>query len=91
MDEKNLKIVAIKIFEELKDKSAPNDDFKKLGYLICYFLNSIKKDNYNKNNNNITTMNCGDYLLITSIGERFKEDEKSLQKKNNFNPDNLNK
>ena len=91
LDEKNLKNVAIKIFEELKDKPAPNDDFKKLGYLICYFLNSIKKDNYNKNNNNITTMNCGDYLLITSIGERFKEDEKSLQKKNNFNPDNLNK
>ena len=93
LDDKNLKTVAIKIFEELKDMTSPtpNDDFKKLGYLICYFLNSTKRDNSNKNNNNITTMNCGDYSLITSIGERFKEDEKSLQKKNNFNPDNLNK
>jgi hypothetical protein len=35
-------------------------------------------------------MNFGDFSFISSIGERFKEDEKSLQKKNT-NPVNLNK
>ena len=88
LDEKNLKSVIIKIFDDLKDK--PNDEFKKFGYMICYFLNAVKRDNNNKNYS-VTTLNCGDFNLITSIGERFKEDEKSLQKKNNFNPDNLNK
>lgn len=33
-------------------------------------------------------INFGDFSIITSIGERFKEEEKSLQKK--LNLDNLN-
>ena len=43
--------------------------------MICYFLNAVKRDNNNKNYS-VTTLNCGDFNLITSIGERFKEDEK---------------
>ena len=90
LDEKNLKSVIIKIFDESKDNEK-SDDFKKIEYLIFYFLSSIKKDsnNANKNNNN-TSMNYGDFSMITSIGERFKEDEKSLQKKNPTQP-SLNK
>ena len=90
LDEKNLKSVIIKIFDESKDNEK-SDDFKKIEYLIFYFLRSIKKDsnNANKNNNN-TSMNYGDFSMITSIGERFKEDEKSLQKKNPTQP-SLNK
>ena len=82
LDEKNLKSVIIKIFDEFKDKE-DEEDLKKIEYLLFYFLSSIKKDNANviKTNNN-TSMNYGDFSLLTSIGERFKEDEKSLQKKN---------
>ena len=87
-DEKNLKSVIILIFNEFKDIQS-NEDFIKFGYLIWYFLNSVKKDNNNRKNSN-TSMNFGDYSIISSIGERFKEDEKSLQKKNT-NPVNLNK
>ena len=82
LDEKNLKSVIIKIFDEFKDKQV-GEDFKKIEYLIFYFLSSIKKDNVNANkSNNSTSMNYGDFSILTSIGERFKEDEKSLQKKN---------
>ena len=82
LDEKNLKSVIIKIFDEFKDNQV-DEDFKKIEYLIFYFLSSIKKDNVNANkSNNNTSMNCGDFSILTSIGERFKEDEKSLQKKN---------
>ena len=82
LDEKNLKSVIIKIFDEFKDNQV-DEDFKKIEYLIFYFLSSIKKDNVNVNkSNNNTSMNYGDFSILTSIGERFKEDEKSLQKKN---------
>ena len=86
LDEKNLKSVIIEIYDEFKDNEK-GDDFKKIEYLIFYFLSSIKKDssNANKNNNN-TSMNYGDFSMISSIGERFKEDEKSLQKKNPAKP-----
>jgi hypothetical protein len=86
LDEKNLKSVIIQIYDEFKDNEK-GDDFKKIEYLIFYFLSSIKKDNSNANkNNNNTSMNYGDFSLISSIGERFKEDEKSLQKKNPVQP-----
>jgi hypothetical protein len=82
LDEKNLKSVIIELFGDFKDKQK-NQDFKRLGYLACYFLNSIRKDNNNAMNksNNDTLMFFGDYSIISSIGERFKEDEKSLSKK----------
>jgi hypothetical protein len=82
LDEKNLKSVIIELFGDFKDKQK-NQDFKRLGYLACYFLNSIRKDSnitINKGNND-TLMFFGDYSIISSIGERFKEDEKSLSKK----------
>lgn len=82
LDEKSLKSVIIELFGDFKDKQK-NQDFKRLGYLACYFLNSIRKDSnntMNKSNNDIL-MFFGDYSIISSIGERFKEDEKSLSKK----------
>ena len=85
LDEKNLKSVIISIYDEFKDNEK-GDDFKKIEYLIFYFLSSIKKDNNANKNNNSTSMNYGDFSLISSIGERFKEDEKSLQKKNPIQP-----
>ena len=85
LDEKNLKSVIIKIFDEFKDKQI-SEDLKQIEYLIFYFLSSIKKDNTGNKNNNNTNFNNGDFSFITSIGERFKEDEKSLQKKNPTQP-----
>ena len=81
-DEKDLKSVVIEFFGEHPDERT-KDNFKKYGFITCYFLSSIKKDATigNKNNNN-TIINQIDYAIIKSIGERFKDDEKSLQKNN---------
>jgi len=81
-DEKDLKSVVIEFFGEHPDDRT-KDNFKKYGFITCYFLSSIKKDAIigNKNNNN-TIINQIDYAIIKSIGERFKDDEKSLQKNN---------
>ena len=87
-DEKKLKNVIISIFSESKDIQT-NEDFVKFGYLSLYFLNSVKKDNNNRKNT-YTSLNFGDFSIISSIGERFREDEKSLQKKNS-SPVNINK
>lgn len=89
LDEKNLKSVIIEFFGDFQDNQI-DEDIKQLGYLTCYFLSSIKKDNNTGNKNNYNNMmNFGDFSIISSIGERFKEDEKSLQKKTpnqiNFN------
>jgi hypothetical protein len=79
LDEKNLKSV-------ISELSSLNEDYQIFKNLAFYFLNSIKKDaNGNKLNNN-TSMNFGDLSIISSIGERFKEDEK----KKNVNQLNLN-
>jgi hypothetical protein len=79
LDEKNLKSV-------INELSSLNEDYQIFKNLAFYFLNSIKKDaNGNKLNNN-TSMNFGDLSIISSIGERFKEDEK----KKNVNQLNLN-
>ena len=82
LDEKNLKSVIIELFGDFKDNQK-NQNFKRLGYLACYVLNSTRKDNNNTMNksNNETLMFYGDYSIVSSIGERFKEDEKSLSKK----------
>ena len=82
IDEKNLKSIIIELFGDFKDYQK-NQDFKRLGYLACYILNSIRKDNNNtlSKGNNDTLIFFGDYSIISSIGERFKEDEKSLTKK----------
>ena len=81
-DEKNLKSVVVEFFGEYKDNQT-KEDFIKYGYITCYFLISIKKDssggNRGKNNLNI---NPEDFSIIKCIGERFKDDEKSLQKNN---------
>ena len=79
LDEKNLKSV-------INELSSLNEDYQIFKNLAFYFLNSIKKDaNGNKLNNN-TSLNFGDLSIISSIGERFKEDEK----KKNVNQLNLN-
>lgn len=82
LDEKNLKSVIIELFGDFKENQK-NLDFKRLGYLACYVLNSTRKDSNNTMNksNNDTLMFYGDYSIVSSIGERFKEDEKSLTKK----------
>ena len=84
-DEKNLKSVVIEFFGEFEDKQT-KEDFTKYGYITCYFLSSIKKDSSggNKNKNNVI-VNPEDISIIKRIGERFKDDEKSLQKNNNPN------
>ena len=72
-DEKN--------FGEYKDEQK-KEDFKKLGYITCYFLSSIKKDSSISNKGKINmNINPGDFSIIRSIGERFKDIEKFLQKK----------
>ena len=83
-DEKNLKSVIIEFFGDYKDTQT-KEDFKKYGYITCYFLSSIKKDSNigNKKNNSIV-INIGDFSIIKNIGERFKDDEKSLQKNNSI-------
>ena len=82
LDEKNLKSVIIELFGDFKENQK-NLDFKRLGYLACYVLNSTRKDSNNTMNksNNDSLMFYGDYSIVSSIGERFKEDEKSLTKK----------
>ena len=79
-EEKNLKSVAIEFFGEYEDNRT-KEDFKKYGFITCYFLSSIKKDstNGNKNSNEIM-INYIDFSFIKNIGERFKDDEKSLKK-----------
>ena len=79
-EEKNLKSVAIEFFGEYEDNRT-KEDFKKYGFITCYFLSSIKKDstNGNKNSNEIM-LNYIDFSFIKNIGERFKDDEKSLKK-----------
>ena len=42
-DEKDLKSIVVEFFGEYKDEQK-KEDFKKLGYITCYFLSSIKKD-----------------------------------------------
>lgn len=81
-DEKNLKSVVVEFFGEHQDLRT-KENFKKYGFITCYFLYCIKKDSNigNKNNNN-TIINQIDYSIIKNIGERFKDDEKSLQKNN---------
>ena len=79
LDEKNLKSVIIDLLE-LKEEC------KNFRNLACYFLNSIKKDLSGNKLNNNTSMNYGDFPIISNIGERFKEDEK----KKNANQLNLN-
>ena len=79
LDEKNLKSVIIDLLE-LKEEC------KNFRNLACYFLNSIKKDLSGNKLNNNTSMNFGDFPIISNIGERFKEDEK----KKNANQLNLN-
>ena len=80
MDEKNLKSVIIDLLE-LKE------DYIQFKNLTCYFLSSIKKDITGNKFNNNTSMNFGDFSIISSIGERFKEDDK----KKNTNQLNFNK
>ncbi len=82
-DEKNLKSVIIEFFGECKEDNQTKEDLRKYGYLACYILSTIKKDQFigNKNNNK-TIFNIGDFSIIKSIGERFKDDEKSIQKNN---------
>ena len=80
-DEKNLKSIVVEFFGEYKDEQK-KEDFKKLGYITCYFLSSIKKDSSISNKGKINmNINPGDFSIIRSIGERFKEVEKFLQKK----------
>ena len=81
-DEKNLKSVIIEFFGDYQDVQTKSD-FKKYGFITSYFLCSIKKDSTigNKNNNS-TIINPIDFYLIKNIGERFKDDEKSLQRSN---------
>ena len=81
-DEKDLKSVVVEFFGEQQDERT-KENFKKYGFITCYFLSSIKKDATvgNKNNNN-TLIHQIDYAIIKNIGERFKDDEKSLQKNN---------
>ena len=81
-DEKNLKSVVVEFFGE-HQALRTKENFKKYGFITCYFLYCIKKDSNigNKNNNN-TIINQIDYSIIKNIGERFKDDEKSLQKNN---------
>ena len=80
LDEKNLKSVIIDLLE-LKE------DYIQFKNLTCYFLSSIKKDITGNKFNNNTSMNFGDFSIISSIGERFKEDDK----KKNTNQLNFNK
>ena len=80
-DEKNLKSIVVEFFGEYEDNQK-KEDFKKLGYITCYFLSSVKKDNSNLNKGKINlNINPGDFSIIKSIGERFKDGEKFLQKK----------
>ena len=80
-DEKNLKSIVVEFFGEYKDEQK-KEDFKKLGYITCYFLSSIKKDSSISNKGKINmNINPGDFSIIRSIGERFKDVEKFLQKK----------
>ena len=80
-DEKNLKSIVVEFFGEYKDEQK-KEDFKKLGYITCYFLSSIKKDSSISNKGKINmNINPGDFSIIRSIGERFKDIEKFLQKK----------
>ena len=80
-DEKNLKSIVVEFFGEYKDEQK-KEDFKKLGYITCYFLSSIKKDSSISNKGKINmNINQGDFSIIRSIGERFKDVEKFLQKK----------
>ena len=79
-DEKNLKSVAVEFFGEYQDKGI-KEDFKKYGFITCYFLSSNKKDlNNSYKNINSIKFNSIDFLIIKNIGERFKDDEKSLKK-----------
>ena len=79
-EEKNLRSVAVEFFGEYQD-NLTKEDLKKYGFITCYFLSSIKKDtsNGNKNSNSIG-LNYIDFSIIKNIGERFKDDEKSLKK-----------
>ena len=80
-DEKDLKSIVVEFFGEYKDEQK-KEDFKKLGYITCYFLSSIKKDSSISNKGKINmNINPGDFSIIRSIGERFKDIEKFLQKK----------
>ena len=79
-EEKNLKSVVIEFFGEYQDNRT-KEDFKKYGYITCYFLSSIKRDSINGNKNtNEIMLNYIDFSIIKNIGERFKDDEKSLKK-----------
>ena len=79
-EEKNLKSIVIEFFGEYQDNRT-KEDFKKYGYITCYFLSSIKRDSINGNKNtNEIMLNYIDFSIIKNIGERFKDDEKSLKK-----------
>ena len=81
-EEKNLKSVIIEFFGDYKDNQT-KEDFIKYGCITCYFLSSIKKDSSGGNKNkNVPIINPGDLEIIKCLGERFKDDEKSLQKNN---------
>ncbi len=81
-EEKNLKSVIIEFFGDYKDNQT-KEDFIKYGCITCYFLSSIKKDSSSGNKNkNVPIINPGDLEIIKCLGERFKDDEKSLQKNN---------
>ena len=83
-DEKNLKSVVVEFFADYKD-NLTTEDFKKYGYITCFFLSSIKKDsNAGNRNNNNTFVNIGDFSILKNLGERFKDSEKLLQKNNSI-------
>ena len=82
-DERNIKNYILNLFDE---KFIENYDIKKFGYICLYFLFLNKKDNINtavKNKGVIknTSILFGDLTIYINIGERFKENEKNLQKK----------
>ena len=82
-DEKNIKNCILYLLDE---KFIENYDIKKFGYICLYFLFLNKKDNIYSTNKNKgivknTSILFGDLTIYTNIGERFKENEKNLQKK----------
>ena len=82
-DEKNIKNCILYLLDE---KFIENYNIKKFGYICLYFLFLNKKDNINaavKNKTIVknTSILFGDCSIYINIGERFKENEKNLQKK----------